>query len=188
MFFTEPLTTSRLVLREFEEEDWRLTHPYESDPEVVRYGSHDVRTPEESREYIQKVRALAHETPRRVYDLAVVLREEGRLIGRCGMRITDVTHREAMVWYILDRSRWGRGYTSEAAGALVDWAFGTLGLHRVWADCDPRNPGSSRVMEKLGMRREGHLRETMFLKGEWCDSLIYATLDHEWRARRANAP
>ncbi len=185
MSLIAPLTTSRLLLREFEEEDWRATHPYESDPEVVRYQSHDVRTPEQSREYIRHVRALARETPRRVYDLAVVPREGGRLIGRCGMRITDVEQREGTVWYILHRSEWGRGYITEAAEALLDFAFGPLGLHRMFGDCDPRNPGSFRVMEKLGMRREAHFRENAFIKGEWCDSLIYAVLDHEWRARAA---
>lgn len=182
MLLTAPLTTPRLLLREFEEADWRFTHPYESDPEVVRYQSHGVRTPEESRDYIREVMVLARETPRHVYDFAVVLREDQRLIGRCGMRITDPELREAMIWYVLDRSRWGQGYTSEAARAVADFAFGTLGLHRMWADCDPRNPASARVMEKLGMRQEAHFRENSFYKGEWCDSLIYAMLDREWRA------
>jgi ribosomal-protein-alanine N-acetyltransferase len=182
MLLTTPLLTPRLLLREFEEDDWRATHPYESDPEVVHYQSHGVRTPEESRDYILRVMALARETPRHVYDLAVVLRDGNRLIGRCGMRITDPELREASLWYILHRSQWGRGYITEAARALMDFGFGTLGLHRMWADCDPRNPGSFRVMEKLGMRQEAHFRENGFYKGEWCDSLIYALLDREWRA------
>ncbi|MGZ3461489.1 MAG: GNAT family N-acetyltransferase [Archangium sp.] len=185
MLLTTPLTTPRLLLREFEEDDWRATHPYESDPEVARYAFHDIRTPAESRDYILRVMAQARETPRHVYDFAVVLRDGNRLIGRCGMRITDPELREAMLWYVLDRSQWGRGFITEAARAVVDFGFGTLGLHRVWADCDPRNPASFRVMEKLGMRQEAHFRENVFLKGEWCDSLIYALLDREWRARAA---
>jgi RimJ/RimL family protein N-acetyltransferase len=55
----------------------------------------------------------------------------------------------------------------------------------MWADCDPRNPASVRVMEKLGMRQEAYFRENAFIKGEWCDSLIYALLDREWRAQAA---
>ncbi|QRN95031.1 GNAT family N-acetyltransferase [Archangium violaceum] len=188
MLFTPPLSTPRLLLREFEEDDWHATHPYESDPEVVRYQSHGVRTPEESRDYIRRVMALSRETPRRVYDLAVVLREDNRLIGRCGMHVNNPEMNEATVWYVLDRSRWGKGYIPEAVQALVDFGFGKLGLHRVWADCDPRNPASFRVMEKLGMRKEAHFRENVFIKGEWCDSLIYALLDHEWRARVAARP
>jgi RimJ/RimL family protein N-acetyltransferase len=187
MLLTTPLTTPRLLLREFQEDDWRATHPYESDPEVVRYLSYGVRTPEESRDRVLQSMALARETLRHVYDLAVVRREDHRLIGRCGLRITDPGLREATLWYVLDRSLWGRGYIPEAAQAVVDFGFGTLGLRRLWADCDPRNPASSRVMEKLGMRREAHFRENVFYQGEWCDTLIYALLDREWRAR-APAP
>ncbi|ATB31695.1 GNAT family N-acetyltransferase [Melittangium boletus] len=183
MSSTLPLVTPRLLLREFEEEDWRATHLYESDPEVVRYQSHGVRTPEESRDYILQVAELSRRLPRRVYDLAVVSRAENWLIGRCGMRYTDVPTREGTLWYILERASWGQGYITEAAQALMDFSFGTLGMHRMFADCDPRNPGSYRVMEKLGMRREAHFRENVFLKGEWCDSYVYAQLDHEWRAR-----
>ncbi|MBM7118357.1 GNAT family N-acetyltransferase [Archangium primigenium] len=178
-----PLLTPRLQLRDFVEEDWRATTRYESDPEVVRYGSHGVRTPEESREYILRVAELSRPLPRRVYDLAMVRREDGRLIGRCGMRVTDVPSREGTLWYILERPSWGQGYASEAAQAVMDFSFGTLGLHRMYADCDPRNPGSYRVMEKLGMRREAHFRENALIRGEWCDSYIYAQLEHEWRAR-----
>ncbi|HEX8824169.1 MAG TPA: GNAT family N-acetyltransferase, partial [Archangium sp.] len=89
MLLTTPLSTPRLLLREFEEEDWRATHPYESRPEVVRYLPYGVRTPEESQDYIRKVMAMARETPRHVYDLAVVLRDGHQLIGRCGMKLTD---------------------------------------------------------------------------------------------------
>ena len=53
-------------------------------------------------------------------------------------------------------------------------------MHRIWAESDPRNPGSWRVLEKIGMRREGHFIENVWLKGEWCDSLMYAVLDREW--------
>ncbi|MDC0714139.1 GNAT family protein [Stigmatella sp. ncwal1] len=177
------LLTARLRLREFDLEDWRATWPYESDPEVVRYQSHDVRSPEESQQYILDSRATVNESPRRIYDLAVVLRAEERLIGRCGLKVTDASQREGALWYILDRSHWGRGYVPEAAQALLDFGFGTLGLHRVWADCDPRNPPSVRVLQKLGMRQEAHFRENAFIKGEWCDSLIFAILDREWAAR-----
>jgi ribosomal-protein-alanine N-acetyltransferase len=177
------LLTPRLRLREFVEDDWRATWPYESDPEVVRYQSHGVRMPDESRKYIQDSMATVQESPRRIYDLAVVLREDGRLIGRCGLKVADFEQREGALWYVLDRALWGKGYISEASEAMVDFGFKTLGLHRVWADCDPRNAGSVGVLRKLGFRLEAHFRENTFLKDEWCDSLIHAILDREWAAR-----
>jgi RimJ/RimL family protein N-acetyltransferase len=177
------LLTPRLRLREFEGDDWRATWAYESDPEVVRYTTHGVRTPEESRKYLEDSIATALEVPRRIHDLAVVLREDGSLIGRCGLKVVDAEQREGTLWYILDRAQWGKGYISEAAEAMVDFGFGTLGLHRVWADCDPRNAGSVGVLQKLGFRLEAHFRENVLIKGEWCDTLIHAILDREWAAR-----
>lgn len=177
------LLTPRLRLREFEEEDWRATWPYESDPEVMRYQYSDVRTPEESLKYIQDSMASATESPRRVHDLAVVLRDDGRLVGRCGLKVVDFEQRDGTIWYVLDRSQWGKGYITEAVEAMLEFGFGTLNLHRVWADCDPRNEGSLKVVKRLGFRLEAHFLENVFVKGEWCDSLIHAILDREWAAR-----
>jgi RimJ/RimL family protein N-acetyltransferase len=177
------LLTPRLRLREFEENDARATWPYESDPDVVRYTGHGVQTHEESLKRIHDSMASALESPRRIHDLAVVLREDGRLIGRCGLKVVDAELREGALWYILDRSLWGKGYISEAAEAILDFGFGTLNLRRVWADCDPRNHGSVGVLRKLGFRQEAHFRENVLIKDEWCDSLIHAILDREWTAR-----
>lgn len=176
-----PLRTDRLLLREFAEDDWAAFHAIESLPEVARFQSFEPRTIAESRAYVLEASQSATEDPRLTYDLAVVLVAEDRLIGRCGLGITDLDLREAMLWYTLHPDDWGRGYTTEAARAVVNFGFRELRLHRIWADCDPANVASWRVLEKLGMRREGHLRENAWIKGEWVDSLIYAILDHERR-------
>lgn len=173
------LRTERLVLREFAEDDWPAFHAVESLPEVARYQSFEPRTEADSRAYIQRAIAGAAEEPRATYDLAVVLAAECRLIGRCGLGLASPAF-EAMLWYTLHPAHWGQGYTTEAARAVVDFGFRQLGLHRVWADCDPANPGSWRVLEKLGLRREGHLRENVWMDGAWTDSYIYGVLDREW--------
>jgi RimJ/RimL family protein N-acetyltransferase len=172
--------TARLVLRELEEEDWTALHEVESRPEVARYQSFEPRTAEESRAYVLDTIESAAASPRLTYDLAVVLASGGQLIGRCGLGVTDFELREAVLWYTLHPDHWGRGYTTEAARAMLGFGFGELMLHRIWADCDPRNTASWRVLEKLGMRREGHLIENARIKGEWVDSLIYAVLNREW--------
>ena len=84
--------------------------------------------------------------------------------------------------YLYARLFWGRGYATEAARAILAYAFRDLDLHRVYATCRPANVGSSRVLEKLGMRREGHLVQHRWMKGRWQDSLLYAILDDEWLA------
>jgi ribosomal-protein-alanine N-acetyltransferase len=174
------LNTERLTLRELEAADWMALHAVESDPEVARYQDFGPRTAEESRDYLARAVRFAAAEPRRSFDLAVVLRAEQRFIGRCGFGMSDEDGRQGMLWYTLHRDYWGRGYTTEAARALVTFGFQQVRLHRVWADCDPANIGSVRVLEKLGMRREGHLRENLWIQGGWADSYIYAILDREW--------
>ncbi|WP_210463859.1 GNAT family N-acetyltransferase [Rufibacter roseolus] len=174
--------TPRLLLREFKEDDWHFTNLYESNEEVMRYQTSEVRSSKESQEYIRQCLEEAREEPRTLIDLAIVLRTTDMLIGRVGMKV-DYDAEEAVLWYILNQTYWNKGYTTEAAGALMHFGFEDLQLHRIWADCDPRNVGSYRIMEKLGMRREAHFRENIFIKGHWCDSYVYALLDHEWRTQ-----
>ena len=175
------LETERLVLREFGSRDWPRLYAIESDPEAVRYQSFGPRTPDECRAYIRLCARDRAARPRRVYDLAVALRPDGPVIGRCGLKLTGAEPGEATLWYMVDRARWGHGYAPEAARALLDFGFSALGVHRVWADCDPANAASIRVLEKLGMRREGHLVENAWINSAWADSLLYAILDREWR-------
>jgi RimJ/RimL family protein N-acetyltransferase len=178
------IVTERLVLRELALGDAERANLYESDPRVVRYQSHGVRTLEESRDYIARViEETAASSPRRLFDLAMTLQGSGLYIGRVGLHVTSEEDRSAALWYVLDPSCWGKGLTVEAARALLDFAFRERGLHRVWVDCDPRNVASVRVAEKLGMRREAHLVENAWIKGEWTDALIFAVLDREWLAK-----
>jgi len=177
------IETPRLVLRELDEGDAPAVHAWESDPEVMRYQSLDVATLDDTLAYIWRVRLDAAQRPRMIHVLGAVRRDDGLLIGRVGLRVSRPEHREGELWFAFRRDVWGQGYGPEAAGAILDLAFGSLGLHRVHGDCDPRNARSARLMEKLGMQREAHLRESWWLKGEWCDSWIYAVLDREWSSR-----
>ncbi len=174
------LRTERLLLRDFEPGDWPALHDVESRAEVARYQSFEPRTMEESRAYVLAACEEAKRETRETYDLAVMLVSEDCLIGRCGLGLTDPDLGEGMLWFTMHPSYWGRGYATEAARGLVDFGFHELRLHRIWADCDPANVASSRVLAKLGMRREGHLRENAWIKGAWADSLIFAILDREW--------
>jgi RimJ/RimL family protein N-acetyltransferase len=175
------LQTPRLHLREFEESDAAACNVYEREPRVVEYQSFAPRTLAESLDYIRLSMATAVEKPRTVFDLAVVLREDARLIGRCGLKVVDRESREGALWYILNPEYWGRGIIPEAAHALLAFGFGELNLHRVIVDCEPANVASMRVAEKLGMRREAHFVENAWVKGRWTDSVIFAMLDREWR-------
>lgn len=172
--------TERLLLRDFVEGDWPALYAIESRPEVARYQSFEPRSEQESRAYVEGAVAGAKAVPRTTYDLAAVLPEEDLLIGRFGLGITDAANAEGVLWYTLHPAAWGNGYATEAARGLVGFGFRELRLHRIWADCDSANVPSWRLLERIGMRREGHLRENARVKGAWADSLIYAILDREW--------
>ena len=84
--------------------------------------------------------------------------------------------------YELASPQWGQGYASEAARAMVRFGFEDLGLHRIWAECIADNRRSIRVLEKAGLQLEGRLRDKVYFKGRWWDTLLFAILEDAWRA------
>ena len=171
------LKTSRLHLRDFTTGDATRMHAIESDPVAVRYQSYAPRTLDECRTYI--ARDIAQRASNRsCFDLAITLSDE--LVGRVGLDIKLPDRRVGELWFVLDRQRWGHGLMPEAARALITFGFSTHSLHRVFLECDRRNVGAIRLAEKLGMKREGDLRQHTFIKGEWCDSTFFGLLASEF--------
>lgn len=178
------LTTQRLLLREFAEADWPAVLAYQSNPLYLRYYEWTGRTEADARAFVGMFLERQREQPRTKFQLAVVLRETGQLIGNCGIRKASAESPEADIGYELAPEYWGQGYATEAALAIVAFGFGELKLHRLWSWCVADNVGSARVLEKLGMRLEGRLREKEWYKGRWWDWLIYGMLEQEWRGQR----
>ena len=169
-----------MVLRELQENAWPAVLAYESELPSLRDSAWTGRTAEDVRAFVRHFIDWQGEQPRRNFQFAVVLKGEGRLIGNCGIR-TNPDRRDADIGYELAHPHWGRGYATEAARAVLAFGFEELRLHRIWASCVLENAGSGRVLEKLGMRREGHLREHEWMRGRWWDTLLYAILDREWQ-------
>lgn len=172
------LETSRLILRDYEHDDMKYVHEYSSNPEVVKYMLWGPNTKEETREFIKQAIATKEQEPRRNYEFGVVLKETGRFIGGCGIRIEE---KNGELGYCFNPNYWGRGYASEASKELLNYGFITLKLHRIYATCRPSNIGSARVLEKIGMKREGHLREHIWSKHTFHDSYLHSILFHEFQ-------
>jgi RimJ/RimL family protein N-acetyltransferase len=115
-------------------------------------------------------------------ELAAVLAADGAMIGDCLLKLTSLEHRQGEIGYTLHPDHQGHGYATELARELLRLAFDELGLHRVVGRLEPRNLPSARVLERIGMRREAHLVENEWVKGEWQSEYVYALLDREWRA------
>ncbi len=173
------IQTERLILREFKRTDWRAVQDYASDPAVVRYMEWGPNTKEETKNFISRSIAHQKQRPRTNYTLAITLKVDGTLIGGCGVYITILEDREGWLGYCINRRFWRQGYATETAKALLRFGFEQLGLHRIFATCDPENSVSAHVLEKTNMQREGYLRENKWIKGKWRDSLLYAALEYE---------
>ena len=173
------LTTDRLELREFGEEDWQTVHAYATDLEVTRFMEWGPNTEQETQDFIRKAIDNRKSQPRRRYELAISLRGKDQLIGGCGLAVSDPKSRKGWIGYCLNRQYWKQGFGTEAARALVDFGFERLNLHRVFATCDSGNRASSRVLEKIGLKREGLLREEKWVKERWKNSLVYGILEDE---------
>jgi len=171
--------TARLELRPFQESDFPALRAFDADPAVWEYRGGQVPTEAQTRAALQRYLNAAHEQPPHRYPFAIILRAAGRFIGECGLKITNHEAAEAELYYGLIRSAWRQGYMTEAGAALIAFGFTDLGLHRLWAKCDPDHRDSWRVMEKLGMQREGQLRECVRTVHGWRDRVVYAILNHE---------
>ena len=174
------LETDRLLMREFVAEDWKAVLAYQSDPLYLRYYHWSDRTPGSVRAFVNMFLEFQRERPRTKYQLAVVLKESGQLIGNCGIRVNNAELREANIGYELDSRYWGKGYATEAGREIVRFGFEELGMHRIYATTLAANVGSAKVLAKLGMRLEARELEKEFIKGRWYDSLTFAILDREW--------
>lgn len=182
--FTE-LVSERVVLRRFCMRDLSAFVSYRSEPAVARFQGWDAPYSRADAERLIRYMATQHpDTEGEWFQFAVALCSDGELIGDCGVLTRAGDPRQAEIGYTFAPAYQGRGYATEAVRALLGYLFGERGKHRVTASCDARNAASARLLERLGMRREGYLVESTWAKGEWTDDLLYAMLDREWGQRR----
>jgi RimJ/RimL family protein N-acetyltransferase len=165
------LHTDRLVVREYGADDFDAVHLYASDSRVAKFVEWGPNEPEDTREFLRKCMSDQRALPRTTYTLAMT--EAGsKPFGSVALFVRGKD--AAALGYVVRPDRWGHGYASEAAAAMLHFAFSTLGLHRVEATCRPENGASARVLEKIGMGREDLLRSHLLIRGQWHDSLLYA--------------
>lgn len=156
---------------------------YQRDERYLRYYPWSSRTEADARRFVQMFVDQQKENPRRRFRLAITLPSGPKVIGNCGIRRKPDSQWEADIGYELAPDVWGRGYATEAAQAMIKVGFTDLGLHRISSWCIADNAASARVLEKVGMRPEGRLRENEYFKGRWWDTLLYGLLEHEWRLK-----
>ncbi len=182
--FTQ-LSGERVTLRRFELTDLAEFVAYRSSGQVARFQDWDAPYPHEDGErFIHQMMQRHPDTAGEWFQFAVGLRPAGYLIGDCAAIPHADDPRQCEIGFTIAPGYQGRGYATEAAVLLVGYLFTERGKHRVTASCDARNAASAAVLQRLGMRQEGHLRESTWAKGEWTDDLLYGLLHYEWNPPR----
>jgi RimJ/RimL family protein N-acetyltransferase len=174
------LSSSRLTLRRLRQADLSGFCRYRSDPGVARYQDWTSFPEEEGRRFFVQQAALHPDVPGTWFQMAIELTGAGALIGDCGIHSLPDQPLHAEIGITLAPEHQGKGYATEAVRCLLDYVFGKLEKHRVTAICDARNAAAARVLERVGMRREGHFIQNVWFKGAWGDEYLYALLAQEW--------
>lgn len=170
-----PLRTDRLTLRAHTEDDLDALLDYYADPDVARYLLTPPWTPTSAPGHLaERIPRTGLDTPSRA--LALVVEHEGRVVGDVVLWAIDPAGATAEIGWAFHPDVAGRGFATEAAGAVLELAFARYGVHRVVAQMDARNTSSAALCERLGMRLEATHRQDYWSKGEWTDSLVHAAL------------
>ena len=173
------IETDRLILRHMKPSDYRDMYDYARRPEVTRYL---LWSPHENEEYTRLYLKQVQKCYRQgtFHDLGVVCKEDGRFIGTCGFARIDDANATAEAGYVFNPDYWGKGYATEALGAVIALGFERMGFNRIEARYMVDNSASRRVMEKSGMSYEGVLRQSIFVKDGYEDIGFCSILKEEY--------
>jgi len=180
-----PVLTDRLALRPFVVDDITAMLSYRSRADVCRYLPFE---PQDRTTLLERLSGPAlSRSDLTAEDQALTLgawrRDSGELAGDVILFLRSESARGGEIGWVFDPVHSGRGFATEAATAVLDLAFGDLGLHRVEARLDARNGRSAALCERLVMRREAHFVRSEWFKGSWSDLLVYGLLAEGWATR-----
>jgi RimJ/RimL family protein N-acetyltransferase len=183
------LESSRLILRNFADSDLPAFLCYRNDPEVARYQSWESISEADAYAFIQEQKKLRPGIAGQWFQFAIEIKETGVLAGDCALRVNELDVRQGEIGFTISRENQRNGFGTEAVRRMLDYTFMVLGLHRVIAITDSHNKPSANLLERLGMRREGHFIQNVWFKGKWGDEFWYAVLKDEWhRLRELDRP
>ena len=163
------LNSERLILRPFKLSDVK---------DLLEIKSKRIKNIKEAKQWIKK------SIDENGFYLAVVLKEENKVIGYrelCHLNWWDFKAGEICAHF--NKNYWNKGYSTESGKILINYCFKKLKFHKVYADTDPNNLASQRVLEKLGFKLEGRIRDRRIVKGQWIDEMDYGLLKSEWRGK-----
>lgn len=172
MRISKRIQTERLLLREYTAEDTKKFITLG----ISFHSTGKIDTVAKAKKYFAHVKKDENQ-----FALAIILKENKELIGNIEMcHMHWFNFQAGEIAYHIHENQWGKGYATEAAKGLIDYCFKTLKMHKLYADTEPSNIASQKVLEKLGFKLEGRIRERRQIKGKWVDELDYGLLRKEW--------
>jgi len=174
------LSTPRLLLRRLQRDDADALCSYRSLPKVARYQSWESFGPDDAARLIESQRHSEPGVPGTWFQVAIVERATGSMIGDCGLHCRQDDPRQMEFGITLAPSHQGQGYATEALDCLLRFVFVTLGKHRVSAVTDAENHAAAALFRRLGFRQEAHHIEHRWYKGYWDSEFVFALLRREW--------
>lgn len=178
-----PIQTPRLLVRRYTPDDLAGFLDYQGRPEVIRFSSGPMSA-EAAAEYLASQNTAGDGSMGAWHGFAVEHLADGKLIGEVGFWVDNGPEEKADLGFQLHPDYHGRGYAFEAASALLEHAFTRLSFRRITAGCSARNLASLKLIERLGMRREGYFIQSKTIHGELHDEIHHALLRSEWLARQ----
>lgn len=178
-----PIETKRLLLRKYEDKDLLDIIEYSSDPDFWLARNLDWKPTEKGvRSYWENQRDIEPEFDPEWLALVIQLKHPDKVIGNAGIGVIKTgEQKQGTIGWLVGSAYQRKGYATDAANALLSFGFLEMKLHRISARTGRDNTRSWRLMERIGMRREAHFRQSHMVKGEWRDEFVYAILAEEWR-------
>lgn len=175
------LQTNRLNFRKISIEDLNNVHQLHSLPETDEFNTLGIpKSIQETENTINDWLVGQNATPQTEYIFCLDLVDTKHFIGLIALNIGNPKYKAAEVWYKIHLDFWRNGYATEALTKLIDFGFNDLRLHRIEAGCAVENISSIKVLEKVGMTREGMKRKKLPIRGEWKDNYFYAILEEDF--------
>jgi len=174
------LISDRLNLRLITIDDLINIHQLHSFPEVDKFNTLGIPEDlETTRQVITPWIAQHQAEPIQIYTFAIEQKRDNTFVGLFGLKLSQPKFRKAEVWYKIHPDFWKKGFATEALKCVLNFSFQSLKLHRITAGCAVENLGSIKVLEKVGMIREGRGRQVLPLASGWSDNYEYAILEDD---------
>ena len=173
------LETPRLIIRAIEEKDATSIFKYRSDKVTNQYQGWIPEKLEEVESFIKKT-AKEFNLVDTWFQLVIINKENQALLGDIGLHFIAPENKQVEIGCTIDKTQQGKGYAVESLKKVIDFLFIELNKHRIIASVDPNNISSIHLMERLGFRKEAHFKESLLVKGQWVDDIVYAMLKKEW--------